>query len=139
MSTRTFLGFDFGLRNIGVAIGQEITKDTHGLTMIKAKNGTPNWREVSRLLQDWQPSLVVVGLPLNMDGTRQPIMKYTRDFARCLYNYFKIRVEFQDERLSTVEARSHLFNTHGYRSLKKSRVDSQAAAIILKCWLDNNL
>ena len=69
---RTLLGFDFGTRSIGVAIGQEITGSAQPLRALKANDGIPSWEEIGKLLGEWQPDLLVVGLPLNMDGTEQP-------------------------------------------------------------------
>jgi putative Holliday junction resolvase len=66
---RTILGFDFGMKNIGIAVGQELTGTANPLTAIKARDGIPDWEQIASLLQEWQPDLLVVGLPLNMDGT----------------------------------------------------------------------
>ena len=70
-TSRTLLGFDFGMKNIGIAVGQELTRTANPLTAIKARDGIPDWELIARLLQEWQPALLVVGLPLNMDGTEQ--------------------------------------------------------------------
>ncbi|EIR95996.1 hypothetical protein YPPY45_1053, partial [Yersinia pestis PY-45] len=71
MANRTIIAFDFGTKSIGVAIGQEVTGTARALTAFKAQDGTPDWQQVEKLLKEWQPNLVVVGLPLNMDGTEQ--------------------------------------------------------------------
>ncbi len=138
MSVKTLLGFDFGTKSIGVAIGQQLTGTARPLAAIKAQDGVPDWNVLEKLLKEWQPDLVVVGLPLNMDGTEQPLTARARKFANRLHGRFGVAVELQDERLSTVEARAGLFETGGYRALTKGKVDSGSAVIILESWFDNH-
>lgn len=138
MPTQTLLGFDFGTKSIGVAIGQQLTGTARPLTALKAQEGTPDWNLIERLLKEWQPDFVVVGLPLNMDGTEQPLTARARKFANRLHGRFGVQVELQDERLSTVEARASLFERGGYRALNKGQVDSQSAVIILQDWFENH-
>ncbi|CRH30692.1 Putative Holliday junction resolvase {ECO:0000255/HAMAP-Rule:MF_00651} [Pantoea ananatis] len=138
MNTQTLLGFDFGTKSIGVAVGQQLTGSARPLSAIKAQDGTPDWLQIEKLLKEWQPDFVVVGLPLNMDGTEQPLTARARKFANRLHGRFGIRVELQDERLSTVEARAGLFERGGYRALNKGSVDSQSAAIILQDWFETH-
>ncbi|MGS6273841.1 Holliday junction resolvase RuvX, partial [Enterobacter hormaechei] len=69
----TLLAFDFGTKSIGVAVGQRITGTARPLMALKANDGTPDWNLIERLLKEWQPDDVIVGLPLNMDGTEQPL------------------------------------------------------------------
>ncbi|MGL5585418.1 MAG: Holliday junction resolvase RuvX, partial [Plesiomonas sp.] len=66
--SRTMMAFDFGTKSIGVAIGQEITATARPIASLKARDGIPDWTQVEKLLKEWKPDLVVVGLPLNMDG-----------------------------------------------------------------------
>ena len=89
-------------------------------------------------MQEWQPDYVVVGLPLNMDGSEQPLTARARKFANRLHGRFGVRVELQDERLSTVEARADLFERGGYRALQKGHIDSQSAVIILQDWFETH-
>ncbi|MDZ7277423.1 Holliday junction resolvase RuvX [Pantoea eucrina] len=138
MSSATLLGFDFGTKSIGVAVGQQLTGTARALTALKAQDGTPDWLLIEKLLNEWQPDYVVVGLPLNMDGTEQPLTARARKFANRLHGRFGVRVELQDERLSTVEARAGLFARGGYRALQKGQVDSQSAVIILEDWFENH-
>ncbi|QGY30459.1 Holliday junction resolvase RuvX [Pantoea cypripedii] len=138
MASETLLGFDFGTKSIGVAVGQQLTGTARALTALKAQDGTPDWNLIERLLKEWQPDYVVVGLPLNMDGTEQELTARARKFANRLHGRFGVRVELQDERLSTVEARAGLFERGGYRALQKGRVDAQSAVIILEDWFDNH-
>lgn len=132
--SRTLLAFDFGTMSIGVAIGQRVTGTAHPLPALKANNGTPNWDSIARLLQEWQPEKVIVGLPLNMDGTEQPLTARARTFANRVHGRFGVTVTLHDERLSTVEARAGLFERGGYRALNKGRVDSTSAVIILESY-----
>lgn len=138
MSGKTLLGFDFGTKSIGVAVGQQLTGTARPLAAIKARDGVPDWNLLEKLLKEWQPDLVVVGLPLNMDGTEQPLTARARKFANRIHGRFGVAVELQDERLSTVEARAGLFETGGYRALTKGNVDSGSAVIIVESWLDNH-
>ncbi|AZK64325.1 Holliday junction resolvase RuvX [Pectobacterium carotovorum subsp. carotovorum] len=139
MSSRTILAFDFGTKSIGVAIGQEITGTARALTSFKAQEGIPDWQKVEKLLSEWQPNLVVVGLPLNMDGTEQPLTARARKFANRLHGRFGIAIELHDERLSTVEARADLFERGGFKALDKGSVDAASAVIILESWFDAQL
>ncbi|AIA72659.1 conserved hypothetical protein [Pectobacterium atrosepticum SCRI1043] len=136
MSNRTLLAFDFGTKSIGVAIGQEITGTARALTSFKAQEGIPDWQKVEKLLSEWQPDLVVVGLPLNMDGTEQPLTARARKFANRLHGRFGVAIELHDERLSTVEARADLFERGGFKALDKGSVDAASAVIILESWFE---
>jgi putative Holliday junction resolvase len=138
MASETLLGFDFGTKSIGVAVGQQLTGTARALTALKAQDGIPDWNLIGKLLKEWQPDYVVVGLPLNMDGTEQPLTERARKFANRLHGRFGVRVEMQDERLSTVEARADLFERGGFRALQKGQVDSQSAVIILEDWFDTH-
>ncbi|WFL66827.1 MULTISPECIES: Holliday junction resolvase RuvX [unclassified Pantoea] len=138
MASETLLSFDFGTKSIGVAVGQQLTGTARALTALKAQDGTPDWKLIEKLLKEWQPNYVVVGLPLNMDGTEQELTARARKFANRLHGRFGVRVELQDERLSTVEARADLFERGGFRALQKGQVDSQSAVIILEDWFDTH-
>jgi putative Holliday junction resolvase len=138
MKNRTIIAFDFGTKSIGAAIGQEITGTARPLTSFKAQEGSPDWQKVEKILKEWQPDLVVVGLPLNMDGTEQPVTAQARKFANRLHGRFGVQIELHDERLSTVEARSHLFDRGGFKALDKGSVDAASAVIILESWFDQH-
>ena len=137
LGQRTLLGFDFGTRSIGVAIGQEITGSAQPLRALKANDGVPNWDEIQKLLTEWQPDLVIVGLPLNMDGTEQPLTQRARKFANRIHGRFGVVVELQDERLTTTDARARLFERGGYRALEKGMVDGISALLILEAWMES--
>lgn len=134
----TFLAFDFGTRSIGVAVGQQITGTARPLNALKAQNGTPDWTLIEKLLKEWQPALVIVGLPLNMDGTEQPLTARARNFANKIHGRFGIAIKLHDERLSTVEARAGLFEHGGFRALDKGSVDSASAVVILESYFEQS-
>ena len=138
MSSMTMLSFDFGTKSIGVAIGQQLTGTARPLTALKANDGIPDWNKIEALLKEWQPDRVVVGLPLNMDGSEQPLTVRARKFANRLHGRFGVQIELHDERLSTVEARAELFERGGFRALSKGSVDSLSAVIILESWFENH-
>lgn len=136
MSNRTIIAFDFGTASIGAAIGQEVTGTASPLASFKAKEGIPDWNLLEKTLREWQPDLIVVGLPLNMDGTEQPLSALARKFANRIHGRFGFQVELHDERLTTVEAKSHLFSTGGYKALNKGRIDAASAVLILESWFE---
>lgn len=136
MTARTILCFDYGTKSIGVAVGSELTGSATLLTALKAKDGIPDWLQIERLIKEWQPQLLLVGLPLNMDGSEQEFTARTRKFGNRLHGRFGLPVTFHDERLSTADARSRLFADGGYRNLSKDKVDSLSAQIIFEGWYE---
>ncbi len=130
-----YLGFDFGFKRIGVAVGQTLTGTASPLSTLDAKLGVPNWAEVEKLLNQWSPLALVVGLPTCIDDTEQYTTAASKGFARQLRRRFSLPVHRVDERLTTVEARAYLFAEGGYRNIKNSEIDSIAACIILEQWL----
>lgn len=131
----TLLGFDFGLKHIGVAVGQQDTQTAQALTSVPAQRGVPAWEFIDKLITTWQPKAFVVGLPYNMDGSKQPLTQAAQCFAQQLEKRYQLPIHFMDERLSTVEAREHLFSTGGYKALQKKSIDSLSAQLILESWL----
>lgn len=136
MTSRTILCFDYGTKSIGVAVGSELTGSATLLAALKAKDGIPDWQQIERLIQEWQPQLLLVGLPLNMDGSEQEFTARTRKFANRLHGRFGLPIAYHDERLSTADARSRLFAEGGYRNLSKDKVDSLSAQIIFEGWYE---
>ncbi|MGB5446293.1 MAG: Holliday junction resolvase RuvX [Psychromonas sp.] len=131
------LSFDFGTKSIGVATGQMITATAQPLAAIKANDGIPNWDIVEKVIKEWMPDLVVVGLPLNMDGTEQPITQRAKKFANRLNGRFGVKVVLQDERLTTASAKEFIFSHGGYKALEKGKIDSVSAALILESWMES--
>ena len=130
------LPIDFGLNNIGVAVGQKITNTASELTTLKAKNGHPNWTEVRALVKAYSPSLLLVGYPLNMDGSESEMSKRVQKFAAKLERKTNTSTKLIDERLSTKEAKNLAEN----RGLKNNRIKihERSACLIAQTWLDDN-
>lgn len=135
MTHEVWLGFDFGLKRIGVSVGQTITKTARPLVTLNATRGEPEWNALTKLIKTWQPDGLVIGVPLNMDGTEQPLSELARRFGQQLKERFKLPVYEMDERLSTKDARERLFAEGGYKALQNGQVDSVAAQLILQNWL----
>lgn len=129
------MGFDFGERVIGVAMGQTLTCTASPIARLPARDGIPDWNHIQRLIQEWQPDAFVVGIPLNMDGTETHIAPRARKFGNRLQGRFGKPWFAADERLSTREAWSTL-EQHGRKALKGGqRVDDVAATLLLESWL----
>lgn len=134
-SLDTVIAFDFGMKSIGVAIGQSVTGTASPLQAIKAQDGIPNWEILQVLISQWQPNALLVGLPLNMDGSEQAITASVRRFVGRLKHKYNLPVFLHDERLSTVDAKAKLFELGGYKKLSKEKVDSVSACLIYESWL----
>src|SRR5579863_490613 len=102
------LGFDFGLKRIGVAVGQSVTGSASPLGVVAMRGGEPDWEAVDRLMQDWRPGSLVVGLPYNMDLSEQDMTLRARQFAAQLQQRYPFPVHTVDERLSSREAEARL-------------------------------
>lgn len=136
---RLLLGFDYGSKQIGVAVGQAITGQARELCTLKAQNGVPDWARVEALLKEWQPDALVVGLPLNMDGTRSEMSERAGKFARKLHGRFNLPVHTHDERLTTFEAKGERMARGGQKgSYRDNPVDAIAARLLLEGWLEAN-
>ncbi len=123
----TLLCFDFGTKRIGAAVGQTLTDTATPLEIIPVRNNRPDWDRIGALIAEWQPQALVVGNPLNIDGSRHPITDRADAFARKLHGRYRLPVKRADERLSTVEAHS--------RQQNGDAVDHVAAQVILEGWL----
>ena len=125
----TVLGFDYGQRRIGVAVGQTITRTATPLETLPALAGQPNWAQVSALIATWQPACLVVGLPSTEDGAPHALAPAIARFGRRLHGRFGLAVEYIDERLSSHEAAALCRGNH-------QEVDAMAARLILETWLN---
>ena len=135
---KTLLAFDYGTKNIGVAVGQIITSSANSLVPLKAKDGIPDWAQIEKLIHEWQPDLILVGLPLNMDDSESELSARARKFANRIHGRFGIKIEMMDERLTSFEAKGEIMERGGSRDYKNNPVDSIAARIILEAWLERN-
>lgn len=129
------IAFDYGVKSIGVAVGQKITGTASPLSALKANDGIPNWQTIADVFAEWQPDNLLVGLPLNMDGSEQEITQRARKFANRLHGRFGLTVHTHDERLSTVDAKARLFELGGFKKLTKEKVDSVSACLIYESWV----
>jgi len=131
------LAFDWGLRNIGVAVGTQSLGTSQPLTVLKSRDGRPDWEAIGKLIAEWQPEQVVVGEPLNMDGSDSEITPRARKFARQIEGRFAVPAVLVDERLSSREAKTTA-QAQGHRGDYGERpVDAEAADIILQTWLNS--
>ncbi|MBF7072001.1 Holliday junction resolvase RuvX [Glaciecola sp. MH2013] len=137
MNNNTTIAFDYGTKSIGVAIGQSITGTASPLPALKAQDGIPNWADIATLIDEWKPSNLLVGLPLNMDGSEQEITQRAKKFAKRLHGRYGLPVFSHDERLSTVDAKARLFELGGFKKLSKDKVDSVSACLIYETWISN--
>ena len=135
---KTILCFDYGSKSIGVAVGQSITQTANPIADLTAKDGIPNWDDINQLIQEWQPDLLLVGLPLNMDGSPSEMAVRAKKFANRLHGRFGLPFAMADERLSSFEAKGEILQQTGSRDFKNHRVDSLAAVLILQSWLAEN-
>lgn len=139
--SRTFLAFDYGTKRIGVAVGQELTGTATALATVRATEGKPDWDAITKLIEEWQPDEVVVGLPLNMDGTDSELSRRAQRFGNQLHGRYNLRAHFVDERLSSLQAEEELRERPSAKPRGKSRkvqaadIDKVAAKIILESWL----
>ena len=134
-SIKICLGFDFGTKRIGIAVGDSISKTAVAIKNIKTINNTPNWVELSSVIRKWSPDCVIVGLPLNIDGSEQVLSCLAKKFAQTLHNKFHLPVFLFDERLTTVESKRVLYKFNK----KKSSIDSYAAKLITEDWMNSVL
>ena len=132
--SQTLLGFDYGTKRIGVAVGQDITRSVTPLTTLHSQNNKPDWNAIGNLIAEWQPDRLVVGLPLHLDGTTQAITERAQRFGNQLKGRYNLPVELVDERLTSHEAETELAARGGKST--KADIDALAAALILQSWLD---
>ncbi len=132
---RTVMAFDFGLRQIGVAVGNCLLETSQPLDIVRARDGVPDWRSIEALLQEWQPDLLLIGDPLNMDGTDSDLGARAQKFSRRLHGRFGLAVALVDERLTSFEAKQTL-QAQGHKgNYKNQPADSVAAELILQSWM----
>ena len=126
------LAFDFGTKHIGVAVGQTITKTSSPLIVINvAREGKEIWNTISNLIDEWKPDQLLVGKPLNMDGTPSDMMKKVDPFFQKLQKISDIPCELVDERLTSFEAKQLM-----QKDSKDDRIDDLAAKIFLDNWIE---
>ena len=137
-TARVVLAFDYGLRRIGVACGDTISRSASPLQAVAAGPSGPRWEQIGALLRDWQPNLAVVGLPYNVDGSETGMAAAARGFAAQLRERYAIEVALVDERYSSQEAGARLKSARESglrrRRIGKADIDAAAACVILERW-----
>jgi putative Holliday junction resolvase len=132
----TVLAFDFGIKRIGVAVGELMLKQAHALTTIHGEANAERFAAIGKLVDEWQPVRLVVGLPLSLDGEAHEMTARCRRFANQLHGRFGLPVEFADERLSSADAEDRLRQAGRSAREAKSQLDAVAAQIILEGYFD---
>jgi putative Holliday junction resolvase len=135
MPEGTVLAFDFGTERIGVAIGEGLLGQARALTTIESPANDARFAAIGKLIGEWQPARLVVGLPLALDGTEHEMTARSRRFAHQLEGRYRLPVELVDERLTSVEAERAI--KPGHDKSAKARVDAEAARLILQDWFDH--
>lgn len=133
----TVLAFDFGERRIGVAVGEHLINSANPLTTIDNESNEVRFAAITQLINEWQPKLLVVGLPLSLDGSETEVTQLCKKFARRLNGRFNLPVMLVDERYSSAEA-SQLLNETGIKGRsQKAMLDQVAAQTILRSYFDS--
>jgi len=135
-SVQAVLGFDFGLKRIGLATGQTITGTASPLVTLQAVNQSPDWTGIENHIRQWKPDALIVGIPYLLDGSESDITRAARNFSKELERRFKLPVYTVDESLSSFEAEQQLQKDIKIAKHNKHEVDKMAAAIIVQSWLD---
>ena len=132
----TLLAFDFGMKRIGVAVGNTLSHTTQPLVTLHGEETVARFNAIEALLKEWQPAALVVGLPCNDDGTPHEMTRLCRRFANRLKGRFNLPVLLVDERYTSASASSQL-NEMGVRGIKqKTMIDQVAAQHILQAYFD---
>lgn len=134
-SVVTVLGFDYGTKRIGVAIGQTVTGTANPLATLPARDGIPCWDQIKALINEWQPQAFIVGVPRNMDASDSEMTVRARKFARRLTGRFNLPAHEVDERLTSREAIDRLYELRTLGVKQSQGLDSYAAVLIVESWL----
>jgi len=135
---RTYLGFDYGSKHLGIAVGSTATGAARPLDTVAVRQGLPDWPALDRHIKEWQPGALIVGLPLNMDGSDNDMTRAARKFGQRLHARYNLPVHMVDERLTSVDAKNALVEARVPWKHRKARVDKLAAQNILQAYLDES-
>ena len=138
MGVHTYLGFDYGTKTIGIAVGSTGSGLAEPLATAPVRRGTPDWSAVDRLVATWQPAALVVGLPLNMDDSENEMTRAARRFGHRRQGRYNLPVHWVDERLTSVDAKNAMVEARVPWKQRKARVDKLAAQAILQAYLDES-
>ena len=135
---QTVLAFDFGLKRIGLASGDTLTRHAAPRPAVASRSAGPDWEAIGREVRALAPGLLIVGAPYNADGTEGRLSPAVRRFAAELQRRFALPVEMVDERFSSLEASAALKSRRASggrrRRVTRQAIDSEAAAVILGRW-----
>ena len=137
MTGGSFLAFDYGKRHTGVAVGSRQSGAAQPLTVLTAHAQEPDWEGIGKLIEEWRPRALVVGLPLNMDGSENAITHAARKFGAALQARYNLPVHMVDERLSSRAATEMLLEAGVPLKRHKRMIDSRAAQTILQTFLND--
>jgi putative Holliday junction resolvase len=139
LKNSTFLAFDYGEKHIGAAVGSAHTRTAQPIGAVPGAKGSPDWRRISDLVTQWQPNALIVGLPLNMDGTENTMTRAARRFGNRLRDRYNLPVHMVDERLSSRSAKDALIEAGIPAKRHKRKLDTLAARTILQSFLNDHL
>ena len=134
---RSVIGFDFGLKRIGLATGQTVTGTATPLITLQAVNHSPDWESIAMHIRRWNPDALIVGIPYQLDGGESDLTRAARNFSKSLEQRFKLPVFTIDESLSSAEAEERLKRDMKIAKHNKHEIDKMAAAIIVQSWLNS--
>lgn len=137
-NTTTVLGFDYGARRIGVAVGNGLTRNARALEVVTNGTQGPDWLRLDTLLREWRPDALLVGLPLTMDGAEQQTSRAARAFATALGARYRVPLHLVDERLSSMEAARRFADRRASGQSRRKdaqTLDAVAAEVIVESWL----
>lgn len=136
MSTHAYLGFDYGTKHLGIAVGGRASGRAEALATASVHQGIPDWPLLDRLIKEWKPAALIVGLPLNMDDSENAMTQAARKFGHRLHARYNLPVHLVDERLTSVAAKNTLVESRTPWKQRKAKVDKLAAQTILQAYLD---
>ena len=130
------IGFDFGQRRIGVAIGNNISKTAQPLITIESSTNNQTFEAIQKIMEEWRPVSIVVGVPFNVDGSEHKVTNLSKKFAKQLAQKYSLPTNLIDERYTSIEANHELKDKKIDLKKKKLLIDQIAAKIILQSYLD---
>lgn len=135
------IAFDFGRKRIGVAAGDSVTRRAAPVTTIDCGTAGVDWAAIGRVVEAWRPTILVVGVPTNVDGTPAELTTPAREFAQALENRHRIATVTVDERWSSLDATDRLREARRSgarkRRVRRADIDAASACVILERWLAN--
>lgn len=137
----TVIAFDFGLKRTGIAVGNTLTGSASPECTLQSVNEQPDWQSITRLISEWKPDQLVVGLPTELDGSENPLKKRIDRFCNQLNGRYNLPVDTENEQFTSIEAATRLKQLRQSgrkKKVSKEDVDKIAASIILENWMQNH-